>query len=106
MQIVNKPLLDMNGDPIMSGEIAMTVANVLMNVALQPPPQPEQGKPPTILTSKESMQKYELGMKLNKVGVNETFELSVDEVSMLTKELPRIYIPIIAGQVAAIIEGK
>lgn len=105
MKIVNRELLDMEGNPIMSGDVTMTVANVLMNCALAQPPASPQGVPQEVPSSKESAERYELAVMLGKTGVNESFDLTLDQIAMLDKDLRRIYSTIVAGQILSILNG-
>lgn len=105
MKIINKPLLDMEGNPLMAGDIKLTTAKVLMNVALaQLPVDPGKGEKPPANT--EQMDLYLLAVQLNGVAENESFELSIEQIDTLGKKMPYLYTPLIAGQVRAMIEGK
>jgi hypothetical protein len=106
MKIVNKVLLDLAGNEIKAGDTPMTVANVLMNCALAPRPEAEQGKEADIPSSKEATERYELAVMLGKTGVGESFDLTLDQIATLDKDLRRIYTTIVSGQVLSIINGK
>ena len=105
MKIVNKALTDMDGEPLKSGDIAMTVANILMNVALAPPQSEDPTKPPKPLKPEESMTRYELARMLHGVALNESFDVPVEQVARLQKDMGFMYAPLVAGQVNSIIEG-
>lgn len=106
MKVINKPLHDMEGNPIMgANDVHVTVAHVLMNTAItQLQVDPASGE--KLPENAEQMDDYLFGIEMMKLSANETFDLDVDRLAKLIKKMPKMYPALIAGQVRAIIEGK
>jgi len=105
MKVVNKELLDMEGKPIVLGDVTMTVAKVLMNVALAPEPPKDPDKPPKNLSADDQRTWWEFAIKVNSVALNESFEVTAEQIVKIKDRLPYLYTTIITGQLAAILEG-
>ena len=101
MKIVNKELLDMDDNPMKSGEVNLTVAEVLMNAALAPPENPNVPR-----KSKEVIERYDLALMLRKVGLNESFDLTVEQAADLQKDVLRMYATIVTGQILKALDPK
>lgn len=100
MQIVNRELFDLNGNPIKSGDIDMTVAVVLVNCALAPTP---DGKS---RSESDVASRWELALRVNKTAVGESFDVAPELIVKLKEDVLRVYTTIIAGQMLPILNGN
>lgn len=105
MKVVNKVLNDMEGNALPAGnDSRLTVALVLMNAALSAQSPQEPNKKP--LSGNDSVERFMFAVRMKKLAENETFDLSAEEVVQYKDELPKLYPPLVSGQVIAIIEGN
>ena len=99
MQVVNKPLIDLNKAAIKSGDVELTVAVVLVNCALAPTGNGQQRSP------KDIADRYELAIRLNSLKVDESFDITPELMVSLKDDLCRVYATIVAGQMLPIMDG-
>jgi hypothetical protein len=99
MYVKNRPLVDLAGKSIMSGDVPMTVANVLVNCALAPTAN-GQPRPQTEVASR-----YDLALRLNGLAEGEQIDIAPEMIVKLKEDMLRIYATIIAGQMLPILDG-
>lgn len=100
MQVKNKQLFDLNGNPIKAGDVELTVAVVLVNCALAPT---ADGRP---RAATDVASRYDLAIRLNKLALDESIEIAVDLMSRLKEDVLRVYATIVAGQMLPIMDGS
>ncbi len=99
MYVKNKTLVDLKGQPIMSGDVPMTVAVVLVNCALSPTP---NGQP---RAATDVASRYDLAIRLNNLAEDEQIDIPTDMLAKLKEDMLRVYATIIAGQMLPILDG-
>lgn len=114
MKIINKVLLDLNGDPIpmpgakppKDGEApdpakqSITVANVLSNCCLAPT---ETGKP---RSNNETIERYDFAVKFHRLAIDESVEITAALATGLQEDVKRLYTTLVAGQMIPLLDGK
>lgn len=101
MKIINKQLVDLTGASIKSGDLDLTVAQVLTAAALAPSADPSVPRKPADVAAR-----YALAITLHQLKVDDEFELAVALAVPLRDDMLRIYQTIVAGQMLPILEGN
>lgn len=109
MIIKNRVLLDLDEQPIKQQERPgvtpapdasnLTAARVLIQAALTP----AQGQP---YDTKKNAARFEAAVALNKLADDGEIDLDKVLIIDLQNDVNRLYAPIVAGQMAAILDGK
>lgn len=106
MKIVNKPLVNLEGEPLTQvvepgkPPVPLSVFDVLINCALNQ-------QPNAPLPADQSAKRYLLAVELHNKRNATPPEINIDSsmFAKLKEELSRLYSPIAAGQLIAHVEG-
>lgn len=104
---VNTVLRDIAGEALKVGTPEksedMTLAHILIQIALQAPPPGSKG-----YTPEEQVQRYHLALDSHKAKEVEPHEIEVNVkvAAQLREDIARSYGPIVAGQVLPMLDGK
>jgi hypothetical protein len=111
MKIVNANIVDLDGKVIKAGteglgnSLDLTVAVVLVNCALAPVPQTQQGAAPARKQT-DIAWRYDLALAVHKAKIGDEIELTPEQVVALKDDLLRLYTPIVCGQMLIVLDGK
>lgn len=105
MQVKNVVLCDLKGEPLKINpnkeSERLTVAECLQAAALAQPVNPQDHR-----DAKNVLKRYMFAMEMEKLSVDEMFELDLDFYMSLRPDLMRIWTVVVAGQVMQLVEPK
>ena len=102
MKIVNKALIDLDGNVIRVGDVELTVATVIVGCALAPMAQTPDNK---TREEAEIKARGDLAAIVHKAAIGESFDISPEMMVELKKDLRRLFSTLIAWRMLPIMDG-